>query len=69
MYDRQTMSDVPTVTNFVESHNSINTSEIMNAPEHRSYGNRSFEELSALKDLKSNVNLVSGNQTKDVQLL
>ena len=30
----------------------------MNAPEHKSYGNLSFEERSALKDLKSNVNLV-----------
>ena len=30
----------------------------MNAPEHKSYGNMSFEERSALKDLKSNVNLV-----------
>ena len=30
----------------------------MNAPEHKSYGNMSFEECSALKDLKSNVNLV-----------
>ena len=48
----------PTVTNFVELHNSIITSEIMNAPEYRSCGNLSFEELSALKDLKSNVNLV-----------
>ena len=30
----------------------------MNAPQHKSYGNLSFEERSALKDLKSNVNLV-----------
>ena len=30
----------------------------MNAPEHKSYGNLSFEERSALKDLKSNVKLV-----------
>ena len=30
----------------------------MNAPEHKSYGNLSFEERSALKDRKSNVNLV-----------
>ena len=30
----------------------------MNAPEHKSYGNLSFEERSALKDLKSNVDLV-----------
>ena len=30
----------------------------MNAPEHRSFGNLSFEERSALKDLKSNLNLI-----------
>ena len=30
----------------------------MNSPEHKSYGNLSFEERSALKNLKSNVNLV-----------
>ena len=30
----------------------------MNAPEHKSHGNLSFEERSALKDIKSNVNLV-----------
>ena len=30
----------------------------MNAPEHKSYGNQSFEERSTLKDLKSNLNLI-----------
>ena len=43
---------------FLDSYILIITSEIMNAPEHKSYGNLSFEERSALKDLKSNVNLV-----------
>ena len=43
---------------FLDSYISTITSEIMNAPEHKSYGNLSFEERSALKDLKSNVNLV-----------
>ena len=42
---------------FLDSCISIITSEIMNAPEHKSYGNLSFEERSALKDLKSNLNL------------
>ena len=43
---------------FLDSYISIINSEIMNATEHESYGNLSFEERSALKDLKSNVNLV-----------
>ena len=43
---------------FLDSYISTITSDIMNAPEHKSYGNLSFEERSALKDLKSNVNLV-----------
>ena len=43
---------------FIDSYILIITSEIMNATEHESYGNLSFEERSALKDLKSNVNLV-----------
>ena len=43
---------------FLDSYISTITSEIMNAPEYKSYENLSFEERSALKDLKSNVNLV-----------
>ena len=43
---------------FVDSYISMITSEIINAPEHRTYGNLSFVELSAMKDLKSNLNLV-----------
>ena len=43
---------------FLNSNISIITSEIMNAPEHKSYDNLSFEEHSTLKDLKSNLNLV-----------
>ena len=30
----------------------------MNAPEHKSYGNLSFEERSALKVVKSNINFI-----------
>ena len=43
---------------FIESYIPIISSEIMNNPEHKSYGNLSFEERSALKDLKSNLNLI-----------
>ena len=49
---------------FLDSYISIITSERMNAPEHRSYGNMSFEERSALKNLKCNVNLVIGEADK-----
>ena len=54
---------------FIDSYISIITSEIMNAPEHKSYGNLSFEERSALKDLKSNVNLVIRKADKGFHLL
>ena len=43
---------------FIDSYISIITSEIMNAPEDKSYVNLSFEESYALKDLKSNLNLI-----------
>ena len=43
---------------YLDSHISIIISEIMNAREHNSYGNLSFEERSALKDHKSNLNLI-----------
>ena len=36
----------------------MSTGEIMNAPEHKCFGNLSFEERSDLKVLKSNLNLV-----------
>ena len=41
---------------FLDSYISIITSEIMNNPEHKSYENLSFEERSALKDVKSKFN-------------
>ena len=34
------------------------TSEIMNVPKHRSYADLSFEDRSALKDVKSNLSLI-----------
>ena len=43
---------------FLDSYISIISSEIMNATEHRIYGNLSFEERSSLKDLKSYLNLI-----------
>ena len=36
----------------------IITGEIMNAPKHKLFGNLSFEERSAMKHIKSNLNLV-----------
>ena len=47
-----------TQSDILDSYISIITSEIMNAPEHISCGNLSFEERSALKDLRSKLSLV-----------
>ena len=40
---------------FLDSHISIISIQIMNASEHKSYENLSFEKRSALKDLTSNL--------------
>ena len=43
----------------------LTTSEIMNAPEHRCFGNLSLKEHSALKDLKSDFNLILREADKE----